>query len=177
MARTFNFVTSHDRKKTTRTNSLFAQAGLPFIVQWCRNVKDAECPPDTRLCARGRVSSLHCVTAVHRSAQAGRQEAHPQSDPLETWSPREHKRILQLRPDDSTSYVLFAKGHNRISGRRVRAVETQDDILSRCLAWGEVITDYYGKMCEKYLSIWVFMRKRRLFSVGHLPETSPRNSE
>lgn len=62
-------VKTNTGEKNTRTNWAFLCAGLPFIVQWCRNVKDAECPPDTLALRPGEgLSSLY--SGCHNTAQA-----------------------------------------------------------------------------------------------------------
>lgn len=85
--------TTTGKKKRQEQTTPFLRTGMPFIVQWCRNVKDAECPPDTLLCARGRVSSLHSA-AITRLSSGRQGEAHPQRDLQKTWSSREPERFL-----------------------------------------------------------------------------------
>lgn len=117
----------------TKTNWALSRTGLPFIVQWCRNVRDAECPPDTQLCSApgggSPVSTLAAITARSSARKAGRQEeeeegveAHPQRDLLETWpSAGGYRRVL--RSDESTNllrFALFSKGRTRGRGRRCR---------------------------------------------------------
>ena len=134
----------NDKKKDsiigekTKTKWALSRTGLPFIVQWCRNVRDAECPPDTQLCSApgggSPVSTLAAITARSSARKPGRQqeeeeeeeeegeEAHPQRDLLETWPPSGGYRRV-LRSDESTNLLrlaLFSKGRTRGRGRRCR---------------------------------------------------------
>lgn len=164
--------TTTGKKKRQEQTTPFLRTGMPFIVQWCRNVKDAECPPDTLLCARGRVSSLHSA-AITRLSSGRQGEAHPQRDLQKTWSSREPERFLFgsdliiCQPRECVCvcmllyiyiYIYMWGGHTRRRRRRVLAAWTQTVIISRCAVWGEVIAEYHGfhdQMClDPDLKFW-----------------------
>lgn len=124
MALTFKFVTSHDRKNPREQTAFLRRRA---------------CPLSSSDAGMWRMLSVHLirgfapgggspVSTVWLPYAAQRRQAGRQTDRKrilrairwKTWSPREHKRIRHS--DDSTSFVLFSKGPNRISGRRVRAV-------------------------------------------------------
>lgn len=110
-------------EKNKKRRGVFHATELPFIVQWCRNVRDAECPPDTLLRARGRVSSFH--SGCHNTArltQAGRGRGVLGEICRKPCSSVGHKRHVFCSSGQMirrlACVLVSSKGHRRGRGRR-----------------------------------------------------------
>lgn len=126
---------------------------LPFIIQWCRNVKDAARPPDTALRPGEGLSSLH--SAVTRpssgSFQAGGVEgggggvrsAHP---PRGICRKHDHRgNVNAFLSSGQTIRQLFARYSPKDAGGGGGGEADREHarahvvIRRRCAAWDEVI--------------------------------------